>query len=123
MEYSFEKLMVYQTARKLVKKVYILLRRFPTEERYGLCDQLRRSIVSVPSNIAEQSGRTSIKEKVHFLEIAYGSLMEAYCQLDLVFDLGYITKEELAPIKNLFFDTSRLIFGLKKSLSNQTPNP
>lgn len=123
MEYSFEKLMVYQTARKLVKKVYILLRRFPTEERYGLCDQLRRSIVSVPSNIAEQSGRTSIKEKVHFLEIAYGSLMEAYCQLDLAFDLGYITKEELAPIKNLFFDTSRLIFGLKKSLSNQTPNP
>lgn len=123
MEYSFEKLMVYQTARKLVKKVYILLRRFPTEERYGLCDQLRRSIVSVPSNIAEQSGRTSIKEKVHFLEIAYGSLMEAYCQLDLAFDLGYITKEELAPIKNIFFDTSRLIFGLKKSLSNQTPNP
>lgn len=123
MEYSFEKLMVYQTARKLVKKVYILLRCFPTEERYGLCDQLRRSIVSVPSNIAEQSGRTSIKEKVHFLEIAYGSLMEAYCQLDLAFDLGYITKEELAPIKNLFFDTSRLIFGLKKSLSNQTPNP
>lgn len=123
MEYSFEKLMVYQTARKLAKKVYILLRRFPTEERYGLCDQLRRSIVSVPSNIAEQSGRTSIKEKVHFLEIAYGSLMEAYCQLDLAFDLGYITKEELAPIKNLFFDTSRLIFGLKKSLSNQTPNP
>ena len=123
MEYSFEKLMVYQTARKLVKKIYILLRRFPTEERYGLCDQLRRSIVSVPSNIAEQSGRTSIKEKVHFLEIAYGSLMEAYCQLDLALDLGYITKEELAPIKNLFFDTSRLIFGLKKSLSNQTPNP
>ena len=123
MEYSFEKLMVYQTARKLVKKVYILLRRFPTEERYGLCDQLRRSIVSVPSNIAEQSGRTSIKEKVHFLEIAYRSLMEAYCQLDLAFDLGYITKEELAPIKNIFFDTSRLIFGLKKSLSNQTPNP
>lgn len=123
MEYSFEKLVVYQTARKLVKEVYILLRRFPTEERFGLCDQLRRSIVSVPSNIAEQSGRTSIKEKVHFLEIAYGSLMEAYCQLDLACDLGYITKEELIPIKNLFFDTSRLIFGLKKSLSNQTPNP
>ena len=123
MEYSFEKLVVYQTARKLVKEVYILLRRFPTEERFGLCDQLRRSIVSVPSNIAEQSGRTSIKEKVHFLEIAYGSLMEAYCQLDLAYDLGYITKEELIPIKNLFFDTSRLIFGLKKSLSNQTPNP
>lgn len=49
--------------------------------------------------------------------------MEAYCQLDLACDLRYITKEELIPIKNLFFDTSRLIFGLKKSLSNQTPNP
>ena len=72
MEYSFEKLLVYQTARKLVKDVYILIQRFPTEERFALCDQVRRAIISVPSNIAEQSGRTSYKERIHFLDIAYG---------------------------------------------------
>ena len=122
MDYSFEKLVVYQTARKLVKQVYLLIAKFPQVERYGLCDQLRRAIISVPSNIAEQSGRTSYKEKVHFLEIAYGSLMEAYCQLDIAVDLGYITAEDLAPLKNLFFDTSRLISGLKKKFAENISN-
>ena len=122
MDYSFEKLVVYQTARKLVKQVYLLLAKFPQVERYGLCDQLRRAIISVPSNIAEQSGRTSYKEKIHFLEIAYGSLMEAYCQLDIAVDLGYITEEELSPIRNLFFDTSRLISGLKKNFAENISN-
>jgi len=122
MDYSFEKLVVYQTARKLVKQVYLLLAKFPQVERYGLCDQLRRAIISVPSNIAEQSGRTSYKEKIHFLEIAYGSLMEAYCQLDIAVDLGYITEEELSPIRNLFFDTSRLISGLKKKFAENISN-
>lgn len=122
MDYSFEKLVVYQTARKLVKQVYLLLAKFPQVERYGLCDQLRRAIISVPSNIAEQSGRTSYKEKIHFLEIAYGSLMEAYCQLDIAVDLGYINEEELSPIRNLFFDTSRLISGLKKKFAENISN-
>ena len=122
MDYSFEKLVVYQTARKLVKQVYLLIAKFPQVERYGLCDQLRRAIISVPSNIAEQSGRTSYKEKVHFLEIAYGSLMEAYCQLDIAVDLGYISSEDLAPLKNLFFDTSRLISGLKKKFAENISN-
>lgn len=114
MEYSFEKLLVYQTARKLVKEVYILIRRLPSEERFALCDQMRRAIISVPSNIAEQSGRTSYKERIHFLDIAYGSLMEAYCQLEIAVDLGYLTGENLNNVRNLFFDTSRLIIGLKK---------
>lgn len=122
MEYSFEKLTVYQTARQLVKEVYLLLHKFPQVERYGLCDQLRRAIISVPSNIAEQSGRTSPKEKIHFLEIAYGSLMESYCQLDIAVDLGYITSEELEPLKKLFTDTSRMISGLKKKFAEQISN-
>lgn len=117
MEYSFEKLVLYQTARKLVKEVYQLIRKFPNEERFGLCDQIRRAVISVPSNIAEQSGRTSFKERLHFLDIAYGSLLETYCQLEISVDLGYINFEEFNEIKKLFFDTSRLLLGLKKSLA------
>lgn len=118
MEYSFEKLMAYQTARKLVKEVYQLIKCFPSEERFALCDQIRRAIISVPSNIAEQSGRTSVKERIHFLDIAYGSLMEAYCQLEIAVDLGYITSENLNAIKDMFFNTSRLIIGLKKKFTD-----
>lgn len=78
-QYSFEKLLVYQSAKLLVVEVYRLLEKFPKHENYALCDQLRRAIVSVPSNLAEGSGRASIKEKIHFIEIAYGSLMESFC--------------------------------------------
>lgn len=66
-EFSFEKLVVYDKARQLVRDVYKLLDKFPDVEKYALCDQIRRSIISVVSNIAEQSGRMSKKEKVHFL--------------------------------------------------------
>lgn len=113
--YSFEKLVVYQKARMLLITVYKLLNKFPVEEKFALCDQIRRSIVSVPSNIAEQSGRNSLKEKIHFIEIAFGSLMECYCQLQLAYDLGYLKESELNEIKPCFFDISRLLSGLKKS--------
>ena len=79
--YSFEKLNVWQEAKKLVVDVYYLLDSFPKFEKYALCDQIRRAIVSVPSNIAEGSGRKSLKEQIRFLEISYGSLMETYNQL------------------------------------------
>ena len=88
-EYSFQKLTVWQEAEKLAVEVYHLLDAFPKFENYALCDQIRRAIVSVPSNIAEGSGRKSLKEQVHFLEISYGSLMEAYNQLLIAIDLAY----------------------------------
>lgn len=97
--FSFENLRAYKAARSLVKDVYTVIDTFPATERYSLCDQLRRAIISVPSNIAEGSGRRSIKEKIHFLEISFGSLMEAYCQLEIALDLGYITTETHSSIK------------------------
>ena len=114
-EYSLEKLLAYQSTRKLVVSVYRLMDKFPSSERYALCDQLRRAIISVPSNIAEGSGRVSVKEKIHFLEIAFGSLMESYCQLQIAQDLGYLSSDDINSIKSQFFDCSRLISGLKKS--------
>ena len=118
-QYSFEKLLVYQSAKSLVVDVYRLLAKFPSHENYALCDQLRRAIVSVPSNLAEGSGRVSIKEKIRFIEIAYGSLMESFCQLDIAKDLGYITAQDLADIKNKFFDCSRLMTALRKSFESK----
>ena len=74
--FGFQKLDVYKEAKELVKLVYVLLEKYPKTEMFALCDQLRRAVISVPSNIAEGMGRASSKEQVHFLGIAYGSLME-----------------------------------------------
>lgn len=114
-KYQFEDLQAWQHAKELAKSVYQLIAKFPQYEQYALSDQVRRAVISVPSNIAEQSGRMSYKEKIHFLEIAYGSLMETYCQIQIAQELGYISADELSGIKPKFFSTSRLISGLRKS--------
>lgn len=118
-EYSFEKLNVWQEAKGLVVEVYHLLDNFPTFEKYALCDQIRRAIVSVPSNIAEGSGRKSLKEQVRFLEIAYGSLMESYNQLLIAVDLGYITQESVTAIKPSIDNVAKMINGLSSSYSRK----
>jgi four helix bundle protein len=117
--YSFQKLNAWQEAKKLVVEVYHLLDCFPKFEKYALCDQIRRAIVSVPSNIAEGSGRMSLKEKIHFLEIAYGSLMETYNQLLIAIDLAYITEESVHTIKPLIDNVAKMINGLRISYSKQ----
>ena len=115
MEYQFEKLNAWQESRKMVLAVYQLLKKFPSEERFALCDQLRRAAISVPSNIAEGNGRMAVKEQIHFLEIAFGSVMEIYCQLQLAVDLGYISDEDFKQVKPLIYNTSKLISGLRSS--------
>ena len=121
MEYSyhFEKLDTWQESRKVVVAVYKLLKKFPPEERFALCDQLRRAVISVPSNIAEGIGRMAVKETIHHLEIAYGSLMEVYCQLQVAVDLGYITDEDFKQIKPLIFNTSKMLSGLRAAKAKQ----
>ena len=113
--FSFEKLAVWQESRHLVKEVYILLRNFPAEEKYALCDQIRRAVVSIPSNIAEGAGRMSNKEKSHFVEIAFGSLMEVYCQIQIASDLDYISEEQLSTIRNRILRISKMLNALRKS--------
>lgn len=117
--YSFEKLKVWQEAKKLVVDVYQLLDNFPKFEKYALCDQIRRAIVSVPSNIAEGSGRRSLKEQIHFLEISYGSLMETYNQLLIAIDLTYITEESVEAIKPSIDAVAKMINGLSNSYSEK----
>lgn len=113
--YAFEKLDAWKQAKELAKLVYQLVAKFPQYEQFALSSQVRRAVISVPSNIAEGTGRMSMKEKIHFLEISYGSLMETYCQLQIAVELNYITNEDLEQVKPVFFDTSRLISGLRRS--------
>ena len=77
--FSFEQLKAYQVARTLVKEIYVLQNSFPKEERYALGDQVRRAATSITANLAEGSGRQSVKEKIHFVEIAFGSMTEVFC--------------------------------------------
>ena len=116
MAYAFENMKAWQEARKLVGEVYRLLENFPKFENYALCDQIRRSIISVPSNLAEGSGRISVKEQLHFYEIAYGSLMESYNQLIIAMDLEYISKENLNRIEPQIDAVARMLNGLRFSL-------
>lgn len=117
--FQFEKLTVWQKAKKLVKEVFILLQSFPNEERYGLKSQISRSIISVPSNIAEGNGRSSSKDKSHFIEIAYGSLGESYTQLLIACDLGYISENDLEEIKPLFREISASLSSIRRKLKSK----
>ena len=117
--FSFEGLEVYQAARVLVRDVYRLQQKFPRTEIYALGDQIRRSASSVTSNIAEGSGRNSNKEKVHFIEIAYGSLMEAFSQLQIAQDLGYLTELDIDTIRPQFISVAKMLSGLKKHFEGQ----
>ena len=116
-KYSYKNLEAYKESKTLVKQVYTLLKQFPREEQYALCDQLRRAIISVPSNIAEGLGRVSTKEQIHFLEIAYGSLREVDCQLDMAKDLAYISDDELSDVEKQIEKVAALIAGMRKQRS------
>ena len=114
--YAFENMNAWQEARKLVVDVYQLLDSFPNFEKYALCDQIRRAIVSVPSNLAEGSGRTSLKEQIHFYEISYGSLMETYNQLIIASDLKYIGEDSITTLRSRIDTVARMLNGLRSSL-------
>lgn len=114
--FAYRSLLAYQKGKEVIKQTYRLLKKFPKEEQYTLCDQLRRASTSITSNIAEGMTRHSGKDKSHFLEISYGSLMEVSSQLDVALDLGYISPDDLRLMDNLVSETARLISGLKRSI-------
>ena len=113
--FGYRKLIAYQKAKEVVKRTYKLLKKFPSEERYAMCDQLRRASISITSNIAEGVNRFSIKDKSHFIEIAYGSLMEVSSQFEIAEELGYISNEDRQNIDQLIEEDARLLSGLLNS--------
>lgn len=120
--FGFRDLRVYQTSKDFVKTIYGLLSTYPPNEQYALCDQLRRASVSVPSNIAEGMSRLSDKEKVHFIEISYGSLMEVLCQMEISKELNYVTEEQMKDIENQITIIAKQLSKLRTTLSNSSLN-
>lgn len=121
-KYNYKNLTVYKESKALVLLVYKLLKKFPREEQYALCDQLRRAVISIPSNLAEGSGRTSSKDQAHFFEMAYGSLMEVSCQIDIAQELGYITVQEVDLIEQHVGTIAALLSGLRSKCLGTTTN-
>ena len=118
---GFRDLRVYHNSKELVKMIYGILEMFPKKEQYALSDQLRRACVSVPSNIAEGMSRVSDNEKVHFLEIAYGSLMEVLCQVEISEDLQYISKDQVKMIEELVTVIAKQLSKLRSSIITLNP--
>ena len=117
---DFKNLLIWQRSMDIAEKVYSdIVRCLPLEERYGLCDQIRRSAVSIPSNIAEGHARNSNKEFVHFLSISRGSVAELQTQLILCQRLNYISVEKTSPIIEALKELDKMIFSLMKKINNQ----
>ena len=111
---DYRDLIVWQKAMELVEVVYRLMKRFPGDERFRLCDQLSRAVVSIPSNIAEGNGRESKSEYARFLGIARGSLYETETQLDIACRLGYVT--DLSETDELILSIRRMLTSLISKL-------
>jgi len=113
--YSFEKLDVWQKAREYVAFVYLLTDQFPDKEKFGIISQIRRAAVSITSNIAEGSSRSYLKEQIRYIEIAYGSALETYCQLILSMDLGFISINEFQMANERLKEITNKLNALKNS--------
>ncbi len=114
---SYRKLKVWVKSRELVKTVYLLTKNFPREELYGLTSQVRRAVVSIPSNIAEGSQRSSDREFGNYILIARGSIAELETQLLLSVDLGYLPDKEVVDVLQILDEISRMLHALHSKLT------
>ncbi len=120
---SRKELKVWQKSYGLCLEIYRITAKFPKEERYGLTSQIRRSVVSIPSNIAEGYGRKTTKDYIRMLYISYGSVCELETQILLAGDLDLIEKGELGTAKKDIAEIERMLKALIKSLENKRLNP
>lgn len=114
--HQFKELTVWQKAVDLATKVYQYTKNFPSEEKFGLTSQIRRSVVSISSNIAEGAGRKSKKEFKHFLNIAYGSASELETQLLIAQNLNFLDKNHYELLSESISEIQKMIYSLSKSL-------
>jgi four helix bundle protein len=118
--FRFEKLEVWQEARKINRAIYRLTRDFPRREIFAVTSQIRRASISISSNIAEGSGRNSDKDFGHFLEQAYGSLMEVASTFFLALDEGYAKETDLEPLFDELEKLAKRVASLNRSLKIPT---
>ncbi|QEG36864.1 four helix bundle protein [Bythopirellula goksoeyrii] len=114
--FGFEKLEVWSHSIELTDLVYQAADEFPRDEKYGLSSQLRRAVVSIPTNIAEGSGRTTKKDFAYFVSIAYGSLMETVSLLEVARRRGMIPQDSFQQLYAKCETAARMLSGLRASL-------
>lgn len=116
--FYFQSLEIYQLSKNIVKETYALTNKFPAYEKFCLINQMNRAAVSIPSNIAEGAARNTKKDKIHFLNISFASMMELVCQAEISKDLGYISEDELLEFslkaKNCAVKISNYVLFLEK---------
>ena len=120
---NFKELNVWQKSYRLCLEIYRITATFPKEEKYGLTSQIRRSVVSIPSNIAEGYGRKTTLDYMRMLYISYGSVCELETRILLAGDLDLIEKVEMDTIKKDIADVERMLKALIKSLENKPLDP
>ena len=115
---NFRKFEIWKNGIEIVKQIYLLSKKLPTEEKFGIKSQITRASVSIPSNIAEGCSRNSEIEFKRFLEIAMGSLFEVHTQLIIIQELNFIHSEELIAIFELLEAEGKMINRLINTIKN-----
>lgn len=113
-EVGYRHLIVHQKADELAFQVYLVTKEFPKEELFGLTSQMRRSAISVPANIAEGYTRKGVKDKIHFYNIAQGSLVELEYYFDFSLRLNYIDENKYKELINLKDEVGKLLYVFAK---------
>ncbi|MCW4470514.1 four helix bundle protein [Flavobacterium sp. MFBS3-15] len=111
--YSFEKLDMWVESKEFTKVIYKITSSFPDSEKFGLTNQIRRATVSICSNIAEGSARSTFKDKAHFTTMAFGSSVEALNQLIISFELGFVTEKDYLDCRSLLESITNKLNGLR----------
>ena len=114
----FEKLHVWHLAKDFARRIYGVTREFPTSERFGLTSQINRAAVSVMSNVAEGSARTSRRDQAHFSQLAYSSLMEVACQLQLALEIELCSLAAYEELRLSIHELSAKLNALHRSQLN-----
>ena len=122
MDKPHKKLNVWKESIELARDVYTLTSRFPSEERFGLTSQMRRAVISIPSNVAEGAARRSKKEFKNFVGMAQGSLSELDTQFELAVALGYLNRNDLGGLEERMLKIDKMLSGLIRSLTKVSEN-
>ena len=118
--HNFKELRTWQKARRFVKDIYVLTRQFPKDELFVLTSQMRRAAISIPSNIAEGSGRGTDKDFSRFLDIATGSAFELESQIYIGYDLDYYSEKELDIYLGKVQEIQKMIYNFKNHLNSKS---
>jgi len=114
--HNFKDLKVWQKAVDFAVSIYKVTANFPNEEKFGLTSQMRRAGVSIPSNIAEGSARTSKKAFANSLEISLGESFELETQMEIAKRVGFLEKDQMNELNWNLSEIQKMLFGLKSSL-------